>query len=161
MITTMAISRDVPLVDSVFSLLKRAACCLTKCQPRPCPETCPHSDAPSPPQLPLCDYRFGPSTCSFIYTLQQHHHMASLKTPLETAHKIEEATKEQSSCAEWHQLWWSCITSTKFREVCHIRAHSSSENIPGSAPGVSKSSLSLMMWWSDWLDGWAGHVMQT
>lgn len=145
MITTMAISRDVPLVDSVFSLLKRAACCLTKCQPRPCPETCPHSDAPSPPQLPLCDYRFGPSTCSFIYTLQQHHHMASLKTPLETAHKIEEATKEQSSCAEWHQLWWSCITSTKFREVCHIRAHSSSENIPGSAPGVSKSSLSLMM----------------
>ena len=96
MITTMAISRDVPLVDSVFSLLKRAACCLTKCQPRQCPETCPHSDAPSPPQLPLCDYRFGPSTCSFIYTLQQHHHMASLKTPLETAHKIEEATKEQS-----------------------------------------------------------------
>ena len=29
--------------------------------------------------------------------------MASLETSMGTAHKIEEATKEQSSCAEWHQ----------------------------------------------------------
>ena len=55
--------------------------------------------------------------------------MASLETSMGTAHKIEEATKEQSSCAEWHQPRRSRITSTKFREVCHTRAHSSAENL--------------------------------
>ena len=138
MITTMAISRDVPLVDSVQPVKEGSVLSYqmpTKAVPRNLPTLrCPIT---STALQAWALYLFFS-----LYTLQQHHHMTSLKTPLETAHKIEQATKEQSSCAEWHQLWWSRITSTKFPEVCHIRAHSSAENIPGSAPGVSKSSLS-------------------
>ena len=125
----MAISGDVPLVDSLFGPVQEGSVLSYQMPTKAVPRTCPHSDAPSPPQLPLCDYRLGPSTCSFVSTLQQHHHMASLATPMETAHKIEVATKEQSSCAEWHQLRRSRITSIKFREVCHTRAHSSAENL--------------------------------
>ncbi len=93
------------------------------------PKTCPHTDASSPPQLPLGNYRLGPSNCSFVCTEHQQLHMMSLETSLETAHKIENSTKEQSSCVEWHQLRRYRITSSKFREACHIRVHSSAEHL--------------------------------
>lgn len=75
------------------------------------------------------EYKLGPSACSFVLTHHQHHHIASLETPLEMAYKIEQETKEQSSCADWHQLRRPRITSTKFREVCHTRGESSAESL--------------------------------
>ncbi len=71
----------------------------------------------------------GPFSCSFVYTEHQQHHMISLATTLETAHRIANSTNEQSSCIEWHQLRRPRITSSKFREVCHTRAQSSAENL--------------------------------
>uniref|UniRef100_A0A0E9QD54 Uncharacterized protein n=1 Tax=Anguilla anguilla TaxID=7936 RepID=A0A0E9QD54_ANGAN len=55
--------------------------------------------------------------------------MMSLETSLDTAHTIENSTKEQNSCVEWHQLRRSRVTSSKFREVCHTRGQSSAENL--------------------------------
>lgn len=96
---------------------------------RTVPRTRPHTDTLSPPQLPFSDYRLEPSTCAFVFSEPQHHHMASLETSLETAHKIENSTKEQVSCIEWHQLRRCRIPSTKFREVFHTRGESSVDNL--------------------------------
>ena len=96
---------------------------------RTIPRTRPHTVAPSPQQLLLPGYRLGPSTCAFVCSEHQHHHMASLETSLVTAHKIESSTREQSSSAECHQLRRCCITSTNFREVCHSKGESSAENV--------------------------------
>ena len=69
MITTMAISHDLPLVNSLFGPVQEGSVLSYQMPTKAVPRTCPHSDAPSPPQLPLSDYRLGPSTCSFIYTV--------------------------------------------------------------------------------------------
>ncbi|KAG1930738.1 hypothetical protein F2P79_022067 [Pimephales promelas] len=129
MITAMAISSNVPLVESMFGPVQEGSVLSYQLPVMAVPSTRPHTDAPSPPQLPLSDYRLGPSTCAFVFSEHQHHHLASLATSFEMAHKIEKSTREQSSCAEWHQLRRCRITSTKFREVCHTRGESSAENL--------------------------------
>ncbi len=45
------------------------------------------------------------------------------------AHGIESATQGQSSCQEWHRLRKIRVTSTCFHEVCHVRGHTSAENL--------------------------------
>ncbi|KAI2646375.1 hypothetical protein H4Q32_028342 [Labeo rohita] len=45
------------------------------------------------------------------------------------AQKIEEATREQSSCPDWHQLRRSRVTASRFREICHVRGLSSAESL--------------------------------
>lgn len=45
------------------------------------------------------------------------------------ARKIEAATREQSDSVEWHRLRKTRITSSRFREVCHVRGNSSSEHL--------------------------------
>ncbi|XP_051977939.1 uncharacterized protein LOC127639768 [Xyrauchen texanus] len=121
MITAMAISSDVPLIESMFGPVQEGSVLSYQLPVMAVPSTRPHTGAPSPPQLPLSDYRLGPPTCAFVFSEHQHHHLASLATSFETAHKVEKSTREQSSCAEWHQLRRCRITSTKFREVCHTR----------------------------------------
>ncbi|KAK0142231.1 hypothetical protein N1851_020062 [Merluccius polli] len=117
MITTMAVSSDVPLVESMFGQVQEGSVLSYQLPTRTVPMTCPHTVAPSLPQLLLSDYRLGPSTCAFVCSEHQH------------PHKIENSTREQSYCAEWHQLRRCRITSTKFREVCHTRGESSAENL--------------------------------
>ncbi|XP_052010231.1 uncharacterized protein LOC127662882 isoform X2 [Xyrauchen texanus] len=124
MITAMAISSDVPLIESMFGPVQEGSVLSYQLPVMAVPSTRPHTDAPSPPQLPLSDYRLGPPTCAFVFSEHQHHHLASLATSFETAHKVEKSTREQSTCAEWHQLRRCRITSTKFREVCHTRGES-------------------------------------
>nr|XP_023665102.1 uncharacterized protein LOC111842592 isoform X2 [Paramormyrops kingsleyae] len=126
MITTMAVSSDVPLVDSMFGEVQEGSVLSYQMPTKTVPRTRPHTDAPSPPQLPLSDYSLGPSTCAFVCSEHQHHHMASLETSLE---KIEHSTREQSSYAEWQQLRRCRITSSKFQEICHTGGGSSAENL--------------------------------
>ncbi|KAM8827821.1 uncharacterized protein AB9W97_004090 isoform 2-T3 [Spinachia spinachia] len=79
-----------------------------------------------------CHFRvtgWDPLTCSFVHTEHQQHHMMSLATTLETAHKIANSTKEQSSYIKWHQLRRPRIPSSKFRDVCQTREQSSAENL--------------------------------
>lgn len=140
MITTMAISSDVPLVESKFGPVQEGSVLSYQLPVRPVPNTHPHTDAPPPPQLPLSHYRLGPSASAFEH---QHHHLASLATSLEISHKIENSTREQSSCIEWHHLRRCCITSTKFREVCHTRAESSAENLARRLLGPSHQTADM------------------
>ncbi|CAL8395157.1 unnamed protein product [Boreogadus saida] len=55
------------------------------------------------------------------------------------ARSIERATREQSGSAEWHNLRKMRLTSSRFRDVCHVRGHSSAENL---AERIRKDSQS-------------------
>ncbi len=55
--------------------------------------------------------------------------MKSLAVTLETAHKIEHATKDQSALMDWHSVRKPRVTSSRFREVCHVRGQSSAEHL--------------------------------
>ncbi|XP_037531175.1 uncharacterized protein LOC119421601 isoform X2 [Nematolebias whitei] len=129
MITTMAVSNDVPLVDSLFGPVQEGSVLSYQLPAKVVPRTRPHQHVLSPPQLPLYNYRLEHSSCAYVCSEQQQHHMMSLETTLEMSHKIESSTREQSFCPEWHQLRKCRVTSTRFREVCHTRGDSSSENL--------------------------------
>ncbi|XP_030254932.1 uncharacterized protein LOC115570464 [Sparus aurata] len=60
MITTMAISSDVPLVGSKFGQVQEGSVLSYQLPTRTVRRTRPHTVAPSPPQLPLPGYRLGP-----------------------------------------------------------------------------------------------------
>uniref|UniRef100_A0A8C6KPA7 YqaJ viral recombinase domain-containing protein n=1 Tax=Nothobranchius furzeri TaxID=105023 RepID=A0A8C6KPA7_NOTFU len=143
MITTMAISSDVPLVESAFGPVQEGSVLSYQLPVRKVPNTRPHTDAPDPPQLPLSHYQLEPAACAYVLTEHQHHHLASLATSFEMSHKIENSTREQSSCSEWHQLRRCRITSTKFREVCHTRAESSAENLAKRLLGPSYQTADM------------------
>ncbi|XP_076153873.1 uncharacterized protein LOC143137508 [Alosa pseudoharengus] len=88
MITAMALSSNVPLVESMFGPVQEGSVLSYQLPIRTVPITRPHTDAPSPPQLPLSYYKLGPSTCSFVLSEHQHHHLVSLATSFETAHQV-------------------------------------------------------------------------
>ncbi|XP_051965505.1 uncharacterized protein LOC127631432 [Xyrauchen texanus] len=95
MITAMAISSDVPLIESMFGPVQEGSVLSYQLPVMAVPSTRPHTGAPSPPQLPLSDYRLGPPTCAFVFSEHQHHHLASLATSFETAHKVEKARESR------------------------------------------------------------------
>ncbi|CAJ0600743.1 unnamed protein product [Cylicocyclus nassatus] len=127
LITTMAISADVPLVDSAFGKVQ-AGSPISYQHPVPVSRVVVrHPDAPLPPPLPVDGYRLEPTNCQFVCTHQQHLHLQSLATTFDMARKIEVATREQSNSVEWHRVRRPRITSSRFREICHVRGQSSAE----------------------------------
>ncbi|KAJ0061630.1 hypothetical protein NL108_005749, partial [Boleophthalmus pectinirostris] len=118
MICSMGINVDVPLVDSVFGKVQLGSP-LSYQQPAKGKAQTFHG-APSPPSLPLQDYRLQPSDCMFVCSRRQQLHLQSLEVSLDMAHKIEHATQEQSSSSEWHNLQRPRVTASRFREVCHV-----------------------------------------
>ncbi|XP_049325898.1 uncharacterized protein LOC125785778 [Astyanax mexicanus] len=127
LITTMAISADVPLVDSAFGKVQ-AGSPISYQHPVPVSwVVVRHPDAPLPPPLPVDGYRLEPTNCQFVCTHQQHLHLQSLATTFDMARKIEVATREQSNSVEWHRVRRPRITSSRFREICHVRGQSSAE----------------------------------
>ncbi|CAM4341551.1 unnamed protein product [Leuciscus chuanchicus] len=128
LVTTMNMSPDKPLVESAFGLVQEGSV-LSYQQPVLTSRYITLHDAPSTPPLPLEGYYLAPSKCMFVCTEEELLHLQSLNTPLDTAQKIEEATREQSSCPDWHQLRRSRVTASRFREICHVRGLSSAESL--------------------------------
>lgn len=129
LITTLAINADIPLVESSLGNVQEGSP-ISFQHPLPVSRTVIlHSDAPPPPLLPLDGYRLEPTNCQFVCSHQQHLHLQSLETTLDIARKIEAATREQSDSVEWHRIRKLRITSSRFREVCHVRGPSSSEHL--------------------------------
>lgn len=125
----MDIGRDVPLVDSAFGKVP-AGCPLSYQQPPVVDRHITlHSDAPPTPLLPLEHHHLEASTCMFVCTEQEQLFLQTLTTTWDMAHKIEAATRDQSLGYEWHQLRRPRITSSRFREVCHVRGESSAANL--------------------------------
>ncbi|XP_061086400.1 uncharacterized protein LOC133121214 [Conger conger] len=129
LITTMGISSEVPLVDSALGKVQ-AGSPLSYQQPLTTSRQITfHPDAPPPPPLPLQHYRLDPSNCMFVCSEKEQLFIASLETTWDMAHKIEAATKDQSMVSEWHQLRRPRLTSSHFREVCHVRGPTSAEHL--------------------------------
>ncbi|CAI5659863.1 unnamed protein product [Oreochromis niloticus] len=81
------------------------------------------------PDKPLVESAFGLVQEGSALSYQQPVLTTRLSVTLEMAHKIEEATREQSSSSEWHQLRRPRVTASRFREVCHVRGQSSAESL--------------------------------
>ncbi|XP_061077381.1 uncharacterized protein LOC133111208 isoform X2 [Conger conger] len=129
LITTMGISSEVLLVDSALGKVQ-AGSPLSYQQPLITSRQITfHPDAPPPPPLPLQHYRLDPSNCMFVCSEKEQLFIASLETTWDMAHKIEAATKDQSMVSEWHQLRRPRLTSSHFREVCHVRGPTSAEHL--------------------------------
>ncbi|XP_076876591.1 uncharacterized protein LOC143525969 isoform X2 [Brachyhypopomus gauderio] len=93
LITTMAISADVPLVDSAFGKVQ-AGSPISYQHPVPVSRVVVHHpDAPLPSPLPVDGYRLEPTNCQFVCSHQQHLHLQSLVTTFDMARKIEVATR--------------------------------------------------------------------
>ncbi|XP_076732995.1 uncharacterized protein LOC106676253 isoform X2 [Maylandia zebra] len=129
LVTTMNMRPDKPLVESAFGLVQEGSV-LSYQQPVLTTRYITlHRDAPPTPHLPLEGYDILPSDCVFVCSEEELLHLKSLSVTLEMAHKIEEATREQSSSSEWHQLRRPRVTASRFREVCHVRGQSSAESL--------------------------------
>ncbi|KAK7152426.1 hypothetical protein R3I93_010594 [Phoxinus phoxinus] len=129
LITTMGINADVPLVDSALGKVQEGSP-ISYQHPLPVSRVVVrHPDAPPPPPLPVDNYRLEPTSCQFVCSHQQHLHLQSLVTTVDMARKIEVATREQSNTVEWHRVRRPRITSSRFREICHVRGQSSAENL--------------------------------
>ncbi|KAK0149365.1 hypothetical protein N1851_009913 [Merluccius polli] len=129
LITTMAITCDVPLVDSAFGPVQEGSPISYQHPTAISRVIVCHPDVPPPPPLPLEGYRLDPSTCNFVCTHEQQLQLMSLAITLDMARKIEIATRDQSNSVEWHKVRKPRLTSSRFREVCHVRGHSSSQNL--------------------------------
>lgn len=65
----------------------------------------------------------------FACSLQQQLHLVSLQTSLETARQVEASTQEQSLSVEWYRVRSLRVTSSHFREVCHVRGDSAAQHL--------------------------------
>ncbi|XP_041951961.1 uncharacterized protein LOC121712059 isoform X2 [Alosa sapidissima] len=129
LITTLAISPDIPLVDSALGKVQEGS--LIAMQHPVVVSRCIqyHPDAPPPPPLPLADYRLEPTTCQFVCSLQEQLHLVSLQTSWEAARQVEASTRDQSLSAEWYRVRSQRVTSSHFKEVCHIRGESAAQHL--------------------------------
>lgn len=99
LITTMAISSDVPLVDSAYGPVQEGSP-ISYQHPVPLSRVVVrHQDTPAPPALPLDGYRLDPTTCNFVCSHQQQNQLMALAITLDMARKVEVATREQCGVA--------------------------------------------------------------
>ncbi len=123
MICSMGISCEIPLVDSALGKVQ-AGSPLSYQQPATAKRNLSFNAAPPRPSVPLQGYRLQPSSCMFVCTEPQQLHHRSLEVTWDMAHNFECATREQSSCTEWHQLRRHRLTASRFREICQVRENS-------------------------------------
>lgn len=65
----------------------------------------------------------------FVCSEQEQLFLQTLNTTWDMAHTIEAATRDQSMGYEWHQVRRPRLTSSRFREVCHVRGETSADHL--------------------------------
>ncbi|XP_067271626.1 uncharacterized protein [Pseudorasbora parva] len=120
MICSLGVSCEIPLVDSALGKVQ-AGSPLSYQQPAIANRNLSFHAAPPQPSVPLQNYRLQPSSCMYVCTEPQQLHCKSLEVTWDMAHKYECATRDQSSCTEWHQLRRHRLTASRFREICQVR----------------------------------------
>ena len=129
MVTTMGMSTTKTLAESEFGPVQRGSV-LSYQQPKLLSKNIVwHQNAPPSPNLPLEAHKLLPTECVWVCTEEEQLDLQSLTISMEMAHTIEVSTRDQSSTQEWHMLRQQRITSKRFREVCYVRGHSTSESL--------------------------------
>ncbi len=123
MICSMGISCEIPRVDSAIGKVQ-AGSPLSYQQPATAKRNLSFNAAPPRPSVPIQGYRLQPSSCMFVCTEPQQLHHRSLEVTWDMAHNFVCATREQSSCTEWHQLRRHRLTASRFREICQVQENS-------------------------------------
>lgn len=129
LVTTMNMRPDKPLVESAVGLVLKGSV-LSYQQPVLTSRFITlHHDALAEPQLPLTGYENLPSECAFVGSDEELLQLKSLSVTLDMAHKIEEATRERSSCSEWLMLRRPRVTASCFQELCHVKGYTTAESL--------------------------------
>ncbi|XP_034056443.1 uncharacterized protein LOC117535898 isoform X2 [Gymnodraco acuticeps] len=121
LVTTMNMRPDKPLVESAFGIVQEGSVLSYQMPALTSRYTTLHTDTPPTPHLPIEGYVILPCDLPLVCSEEEQLHMNSLSVDLEMSHKIEEATREQSSSSEWHLLRKPRVTASRFREICHVR----------------------------------------
>ncbi|XP_034092199.1 uncharacterized protein LOC117559516 isoform X1 [Gymnodraco acuticeps] len=129
LVTTMNMRPDKPLVESAFGIVQEGSVLSYQMPALTSRYTTLHTDTPPTPHLPIEGYVILPCDLPLVCSEEEQLHMNSLSVDLEMSHKIEEATREQSSSSEWHLLRKPRVTASRFREICHVRGESSANSL--------------------------------
>ena len=124
---SMGMTAEMTLVESQFGLVQRGSVLSYQSPKLPTRYIEIHPNAPPSPRLPLEAHNMSASECQWVCTEEEHLHVLSLQLSMEMAHKIEEGTRDQSSVQDWHIVRKPRITSSRFREVCHVRGETSAK----------------------------------
>ncbi|KAL1007424.1 hypothetical protein UPYG_G00086610 [Umbra pygmaea] len=142
-ITRMAISSGKPLVDSALGRVQ-AGSILSYQHPCTVSDTViSHSDAPPFPELPLQGYSLEASSCAKVLTQQEQLHLASMSVSLQQCQETEKTTRCQSETPEWYSFRNERETSSKTREVCHVRGQVTAENLASRINRGSRQTAKL------------------
>ncbi|CAB1354054.1 unnamed protein product, partial [Coregonus sp. 'balchen'] len=153
LICSMGMSAEKLLVDSHFGKIQVGSLLSYQQPPITTRHIVYHKETPPFPSLPLDGYRLESNfqRCTFVLSEEDQLHMESLQVSFATAHKIEGATREQSAVSDWQVLRKPRLTSSRFREACHVRGLISAGNLAerilkGTAPTADmKRGLELKM----------------
>ena len=104
LVSTMNMGPGKPMVETAFGLVQKGSMLSYQQPPVKSRFITPHHNTPPTPRLPLEGYDILPSQCPFVCSEEELLNLQSLSVTMAMAHKIEEATREQSSCSEWHLL---------------------------------------------------------
>ncbi|XP_034088235.1 uncharacterized protein LOC117556808 [Gymnodraco acuticeps] len=129
LVTTMNMRPDKPLMESAFGIVQEGSVLSYQMPALTSRYTTLHTDTPPTPHLPIEGYVILPCDLPLVCSEEEQLHMNSLSVDLEMSHKIEEATREQSSSSEWHLLRKPRVTASRLREICHVRGESSANSL--------------------------------
>jgi len=115
---------EMNLVESKFGLVPKGSLLSYQCPVQSSREAVKHAEAPPFPKLPLDGYKFE-GRFQFVPDFHDMLFLESLAVTQELS--IEKDTRDQSQSALWNQMRTPRITSSRFREVCHVRGESTSQ----------------------------------
>lgn len=116
------------LVESRFGLVPQGSLLSYQCPPVVSRDVVKHADAPPFPKLPLDGYKLD-RKFHFVPNCHELYFLESMTVTQELSTIIEEGTRDQSQCALWNQMRQPRLTSSRFREVCHVRGEASSQTL--------------------------------
>lgn len=129
LVATMGMSATKPLVESKFRLVQRESILSYQHPELHSKNIVPHHITQPFPSLPLEGRNLSPMECRWVCTEEESLHLQSLTVSIDMAQRIEAFTRDQRTVQEWHMLRNSRMASSRFRKVCHVCGHSTSESL--------------------------------
>ncbi|KAL2099147.1 hypothetical protein ACEWY4_005627 [Coilia grayii] len=128
LITTIGIRPDAPLVECEFGMVQKGSVLSYHRPLFPSGQVNLIPHAPPMPVLPLDGHHLEPPSCAFVCSAEELFHLKSMEISLYAAHKLEEATRKQSSPVEQCLFKKPRLSAARFGMVCLSRGQSKLED---------------------------------